>query len=102
MHVTVRNGLTLAYVVAVINAVLALLLAFGLNLSSEQQGAIALFINASVMLAARVLHLPERTPDGGTIKVSHLPVITEKPPKLIVQEPPKVVVLEPVVEPDGG
>jgi len=79
-HLTVRNGLTLAYVVALINAALALLLSFGVDISQEQQVAIVGFVNAAVMLGARVLHMPERTPDGGTVKVSHVPVLTTQTP----------------------
>ena len=79
-HLTVRNGLTLAYVVALINAALALLLSFGVDISQEQQVAIVGFVNAAVMLGARVLHMPERTPDGGTVKVTHVPVLTTQTP----------------------
>lgn len=79
-HVTVRNGLSLAYIVAFINAGLALLLSFGIDISQEQQVAIVGFVNAAVMLAARVLHLPERTPDGGTVKLTHVPVLTTQTP----------------------
>ena len=79
-HVTVRNGLTLAYVVALLNATLQLLVSFGLTLSHEQDLAITAFVNAAVMVAARVLHLPERTPDGGTVKVTHVPVLATTTP----------------------
>lgn len=74
-HVTVRNGLTLAYMVAVINCAMALAISFGIHLTDVQQGAIMAFVNAVVMLAARVLHLPEQTPDGGTVMVRHVPVL---------------------------
>lgn len=79
-HVTVRNGLTLAYVVALVNALLALLLSFGVDISPEQAAAITAFVNAAVILSARVLHLPERTPDGGTIRMQHIPVLTTQGP----------------------
>lgn len=79
-HVTVRNGLTLAYVVAVVNASLTLLLSFGINITSEQQAAITAFVNAAMLLAARVLHLPERTPDGGTVQVTHMPILKTSGP----------------------
>lgn len=91
MHVTVRNGLTLAYVIALVNALLALMDAFGLHLTANQQVAVAGFVNASVVVAARVLHLPERAPNGETVSVRHVPVLettggpTPEPP--IVVEP---------------
>lgn len=75
-HVTVRNGLTLAYTVAFVNATLALLIAFGLAITQGQQAAIVAFVNAAILLAARVLHLPERTATG-TVAVHHVPVLTE-------------------------
>jgi hypothetical protein len=95
--VTVRNGLTLAYTVALINTLLALLIAFGATVTNEQQAAIMAFVNAAVLLSARVLHLPERTPSGGTIQVNHVPVLSTKEPVAVrsVSEVPAVV---PVVE----
>ncbi len=79
-HVTVRNGLTLAYVVAFTNAALALVISFGVSLDSGQQAAIVGFVNAAIMLAARVLHLPEKTADGGTVAVRHVPVLETQAP----------------------
>lgn len=79
-HLTVRNGLTLAYVVALINAALALLIAFGVTINTEQNAAIVGFVNAAVLLSARALHLPEKTADGGTIAVTHVPVLTTQGP----------------------
>jgi hypothetical protein len=78
--VTVRNGLTLAYTVALINAALAVMIAFGVAITNEQNAAIVGFVNAAVLVAARVLHLPERTADGGTVVVSHVPVLTTQGP----------------------
>lgn len=78
---TVRNGLTLAYTVALINAALTLVVAFGVTVTTEQQAAIVAFVNVAILLTARVLHLPERTADGGTIAVQHVPELVEtKPP----------------------
>jgi hypothetical protein len=76
---TVRNGLTLAYVVATINAGLGVLLAFGIVVSEAQQSALIVFVNAAMLLAARVLNLPEKIPGGGgTVSVNHLPVLTTR------------------------
>ncbi len=75
---TVRNGLTLAYTVAAINALLELLISFGVHLSDAQHAGIVAFVNAVVLLAARVLHMPERT-STGTVQVEHVPVLVETP-----------------------
>lgn len=94
---TVRNGLTLAYVVALVNAALALLVSFGIHMNDTQQAAIVGFVNVAVMLGARVLNLPERTPTGGTVSVTHVPVLTTTdPPSLIV---PPLEVPPPVITP---
>jgi hypothetical protein len=80
-HVTVRNGLTLAYTIAFINAALALLVQFGVHLTTDQQTAITTFVNVSIVLAARVLHMPERTP-AGLVMVKHEPIlVTEAEPE---------------------
>lgn len=91
-HVTVRNGLTLAYVVALINCAMALAISFGVNLTDGQQGAIMAFVNAAVLVAARVLHLPEQTPDGGTVAVRHVPVLASTPPATPADPAPVTVV----------
>lgn len=95
-HVTVRNGLTLAYVVALINAALALLIAFGLSISNEQNAAIVGFVNAAVLVAARVLHLPEKTVGGGTVSVSHVPVLTTQGPIQTTKGPEGETVITPL------
>lgn len=82
-HVTVRNGMTLAYTVALVNALLGLLVAFGVNLNDTQRGAIVVFVNVAVLLVGRVLHLPEKTPDGGTVRVAHVPVLETTPPATV-------------------
>lgn len=89
-HVTVRNGLTLAYVVALVNSALILLVSFGVNMNDSQQAAIVGFVNVAVMLAARVLHLPERTPAGGTVQLQHVPVLTSSDPPAVLVPPIEV------------
>ena len=91
-HVNVRNGLTLAYLVALVNCAMALVVSFGVDLSNTQQGAIMAFVNAAVMLSARVMHLPERTSGGGVVAVTHVPVLEVKTPD------PPVVPFVPAVE----
>lgn len=93
-HLTTRNGLTLAYTVAFLNAALALVEAFGVHLNHTQELSITAFVNAAVILAARVLHLPEKTATGGTVTITHVPVLTETPahvtPEPVVVVPPPV------------
>lgn len=79
-HLTARNGLTLAYCVALVNAGLTLVVTFGVHFTTDQQAAIVGFVNVAVMLVARVMHLPERTPDGGTVSVRHVPELVATPP----------------------
>jgi predicted membrane channel-forming protein YqfA (hemolysin III family) len=73
-HVTVRNGMTLAYMVALVNALLGCLVTFGVDLSDPQRASIITFVNVAVLLVARVLHLPEQTPTG-TVRVTHVPAL---------------------------
>lgn len=87
-HVTVRNGLTLAYVVALINAALAIVVAFGLTITAPEQAAITGFLNAAVLLAARVLNLPEKIPGGAIVGVGHVPVLSEVTPAPVDAIPP--------------
>lgn len=100
-HVQVRNGLTLAYVVALINAGLALLVSFGLTLTLEQNAAIVAFVNAAVVVAARVLHLPERTVDGGTVSLTHVPVLTTQGPIITTKGPEGETSVTPVPGPSA-
>ena len=50
------NGITMAYAMALVNATLALLLAFGLTLSPDEQASITTFINAALVVLAHVGH----------------------------------------------
>jgi hypothetical protein len=96
IHVTVRNGLTLAYVLALTNSALSLVTSFGVHLDDGQQAGIVAFVNAAVMLAARVLHLPEKTADGGTVAIRHVPVLEASPPPPAPAAPAIVVAAPPV------
>lgn len=80
IHVTVKNGMTLAYTLAFVNASLALVEAFGVVLNHTQEFSITAFVNAAFLLAARVLSMKESTSDGGTVAVKHVPVLVETPP----------------------
>lgn len=50
------NGISVALAMGVVNAGLALLLAFGLNVSQSQVGAIQAFVNALLVAVAAVAH----------------------------------------------
>lgn len=80
VHVTVRNGMTLAYTLAFVNSALALVEAFGVTLTHAQELGITGFVNAAFLLAARVMTMKEGTSDGGTVAVKHVPVLVETPP----------------------
>lgn len=63
------NGVTIAYVMGLSNALLALMFAFGVHISNDQRSAIAAFLNVSLVLIAHVAH--------AQAKRSHPPVIVE-------------------------
>lgn len=50
------NGVSVALVMGVVNAALALLLAFGINLDQSQSGAIQAFVNALLVMVAATAH----------------------------------------------
>lgn len=82
-----RNGLTLAYVVALVNSALTLLTSFGVNLTPTEQSSIVGFVNVAIMLAARALSLPERTP-AGKVRVTHVPVLENLETQEVEMPPP--------------
>lgn len=50
------NGISVALIMGVVNAGLAMLLAFGLNVSQTQVGAIQAFVNACLVAVAAGAH----------------------------------------------
>lgn len=50
------NGITMAYAMGLVNALLAVLLAFGVTLSDQQTAAIVGFTNAALVILAHVGH----------------------------------------------
>lgn len=80
IHVTVKNGMTLAYTLAFVNACLGAFESFYVHLNHAQQASLTTLVNASVLLIARVMTMKETTPDGGTVAVKHVPVVVETPP----------------------
>ncbi len=51
-RIAMLNGVTVAYVIGLANAVLALVVAFGVNLTETQQGTITALVNAFLVLVA--------------------------------------------------
>jgi len=54
--VTELNGISVALAMGVVNAALALLLAFGINLNQSQAGAIQAFVNAMLVMVVAAAH----------------------------------------------
>ena len=50
------NGISVALVMGVVNAGLAMLLSFGINLSQQQAGTIQAFVNALLIMVVAVAH----------------------------------------------
>ncbi len=50
------NGVSMAYTIGLVNALLSLLLAFGVSLDSDQRAALVSFVNAALVLTAHVAH----------------------------------------------
>ena len=60
MWISELNGISVALVMGVVNAGLALVLAFGLNVTQSQVGAIQAFVNALLVMVAAVAHTNAR------------------------------------------
>lgn len=58
MHINVQNGQSFGYVVAAVNALLGLVIAFGITISPEQQAAIIGFVNAALVAIVHVVKMP--------------------------------------------
>lgn len=50
------NGITMAYAMGAVNALLAVLLAFGVTMTDQQTAAIVGFVNAALVILAHVGH----------------------------------------------
>lgn len=50
------NGISIAYIMALVNAALSMLLAFGLNLTIQEQASITAFVNAALVALAHISH----------------------------------------------
>jgi len=61
MHLVTRlawtlNGITIAYLMGLVNAMMAMLLAFGLKMTPEEQASIVAFFNAALVAVAHLTH----------------------------------------------
>ena len=55
-RIALLNGISVALVMGVVNAGLAMLLAFGINLNQSQVGTIQAFVNALLIAVAATAH----------------------------------------------
>jgi hypothetical protein len=51
------DGISVAVVMGIVNAALAMLLAFGVNMTDAQVGTVTAFVNALLILVASVAHV---------------------------------------------
>ncbi len=65
------NGITIAYVMGFVNAVLACVCSFGVSLSPTQQGSIVALVNAGLILC---VHMGHRVGEAHQEQVSAPPV----------------------------
>lgn len=66
------NGITIAYVMGLVNAALACLLAFGVTMTDIQIGAVATLVNAALILCVHVGHrVGEATSSGASTAYSN-------------------------------
>ena len=61
------NGISIAYIMALVNALLACLLAFGVHLSDQEIASLVALINAGMVLAVHIGHrVGEATASGAS------------------------------------
>lgn len=77
------NGITIAYVMGLVNAGLGVLLAFGLTITPEEAAAITAFVNAALVL---ITHVGHRVGEVSRDALYQPPV----PPPAAPQQPPTV------------
>lgn len=67
------NGITIAYVMGLVNALLATLLAYGVHLTDEEIATTAALVNASLVLAVHVGHrVGESVASGAASRTSQV------------------------------
>lgn len=75
------NGITIAYVMGVANALFAVLLAYGVKLTDEEIASTLAFINTALVLAVHVGHrVGEATASGSAAERSAQSFATDPPP----------------------
>ena len=80
-HITYRNGVTLVYFVAFLNAIQVLVIAYGVHITATEQAAWTLLLNAAIAVIARALNLPYK-PSETTVPAAPVavPPTTPVPP----------------------
>jgi len=80
-HITYRNGVTLVYFVAFVNAIQQLVIAYGVHITPTEQASWALLLNAAIAVIARALNLPYK-PSETTVPSAPVeaPAATPAPP----------------------
>ena len=67
------NGISIAYVMGIVNALLALTVSFGVDLTAEQQGYLAAIVNGLLILVVHVSHrVGEATASGSAAAKSQI------------------------------
>ena len=67
------NGISIAYVMGIVNAALALTVSFGVDLTAEQQGYLAAIVNGLLILVVHVSHrVGEATASGSAAAKSQI------------------------------
>lgn len=62
------NGISIAYVIGLVNALMAVAMSFGINLNDTQRAAIVGLVNASLVLA---IHLAHRVGEAASNDAAH-------------------------------
>lgn len=76
------NGIGVAYLIGFVNAVMATVNAFGINLNDTQRVAIVSLVNAALILSVHLAHrIGEATVTGRTTEIAQQQVAETPPPQ---------------------
>jgi hypothetical protein len=97
---TNMNGITIAYVMAIMNALFAVLVAFGVHLTDTEIAALATLLNASLALAVHIGHrVGEATSSGASQAQSEATFGASTQPAPLEPAPAAAPVAAPVAAP---
>jgi hypothetical protein len=74
------NGISIAYMMGLLNACLAMMLAFGLTLTVQQQATVVAFVNAALVLLAHLSHRLGENESNLKMSPAQTPTDAELPP----------------------